>query len=255
MTDLVALQRTLYSSRNPTRRWLHTSRRDIIINAVLSADVPDTKLALEVGPGSGVYLPTLCSRFRKAVAIDVEPTHIAALRQAFEYLPNLELVMDDLCRRDWKQRFDLVLCSEVIEHVPSSREFMVGLANAVRPGGILVLSTPQPWSLIELTAAVALSPIGIKLTRLIYREPVLPTGHINVQPSVRVSSLLREHNFEILSSHYFGLYVPGLAEFGGKFAVSVLSKVEKFVRRYGPRFILWTQLYIARKMNSLEERK
>jgi 2-polyprenyl-3-methyl-5-hydroxy-6-metoxy-1,4-benzoquinol methylase len=247
MSDLIALQRTLYSSRNPTRRWLHTSRRDIVIDAIRNAPVPDTARALEVGPGSGVYLSTLCERFNKAVAIDVEPTHIAALQQTFAHLTNLELLIDDLCHRDWQYQFDLVLCSEVIEHVQKPSEFMTGLANSVRPGGILVLSTPQPWSIMELTAAFALSPLGIKLTRLIYREPVLPTGHISVQSSRRITRLLREHQFEILHSHYFGLYVPIIAEFGGGVAVSVLSTVERALQRHGPRWILWTQLHLARK--------
>lgn len=250
MTDLVALQRTLYASRNATRRWLHTSRRDIVIDAIRTAPVPDTARALEVGPGSGVYLSALCSRFSKAVAIDVERTHIAALQQTCEHLTNLELLLDDLCHREWQQQFDLVLCSEVIEHVAKPSEFMIGLANSVRPGGILILSTPQPWSLMELTAAFALSPLGIKLTRLIYREPVLPTGHISVQSSTRITSLLREHYFEILESRYFGLYIPIIAEFGGGVAVSVLSTLEKAVQHYGPRWILWTQLHIARKVET-----
>jgi 2-polyprenyl-3-methyl-5-hydroxy-6-metoxy-1,4-benzoquinol methylase len=218
-----------------------------VIHAIRTAPVPDIERALEVGPGSGVYLSALCSRFRKAVAIDVEQTHIAALQETFAHLANLELLMDDLCHREWQQQFDLVLCSEVIEHVASPSKFMTGLANAVRPGGVLILSTPQQWSLMELTAAFALSPLGIKLTRLIYREPVLPTGHISVQSSAQITRLLDEHNFEILESHYFGLYVPMIAEFGGKFAVSVLSTIEKIVQRYGPRCILWTQLHIARK--------
>jgi 2-polyprenyl-3-methyl-5-hydroxy-6-metoxy-1,4-benzoquinol methylase len=252
MTDLVALQRTLYSSRNPTRRWLHTSRRNIIIDTIRRAPVPDIGRALEIGPGSGVYLPALCGRFKNVVAIDVEPTHIAALQQTYEHVSNLELVMDDVRYRKWLQQFDLVLCSEVIEHVAAPREFMIGLANSVRPNGILILSTPQPWSLMELTAAIALSPPTINLTRWIYREPVLPTGHISVQSSARITRLLLEHNFQILESHYFGLYVPLIAEFGGKFSVSILRFIEKLVQRHGPRAVLWTQLHVARKINSFE---
>jgi 2-polyprenyl-3-methyl-5-hydroxy-6-metoxy-1,4-benzoquinol methylase len=250
MSDLVALQRTLYSSRNPTRRWLHTSRRDIVLDVLRTVPMPRTARALEVGPGSGVYLPALCSRFRNVVAIDVEPTHIAALRETCKDLANLELLIADICNQDWQRQFDIVLCSEVIEHVANPSEFMTGLANSVRPDGILILSTPQPWSLMELTAAVALSPLGIKLTRLIYREPVLPTGHISVQSSARITRLLRDNGFDILESHYFGLYVPVVAEFGGQIAVSVLGSLEKAVQRYGPRSMLWTQLHIARRRSS-----
>ena len=124
---------------------------------------------------------------------------------------------------------------------------MDGLADAVAAGGILVLSTPQPWSLMELTASVALSPPVIGLTRLIYREPVLNTGHISVQSSKQMSRLLQDRDFEILGSAYFGLYVPIVAEFGGKVAIQILKSLERAVQRIGPRGLLWTQMYIARK--------
>jgi SAM-dependent methyltransferase len=39
--------------------------------------------------------------------------------------------------------FDVVLAFEVIEHVPSPRSFLSHVANAVRSGGIVMLSTPN----------------------------------------------------------------------------------------------------------------
>jgi SAM-dependent methyltransferase len=247
MTDIVSLQGTLYASRNPTRRWLHTARRDLVIEAIRSAPVPRMHRALEVGPGSGIYLPALCERFDHVTALDLEQAHIAQLKQTVGGLPNLELVVGDLSRQQWGERFDLVLCSEVIEHVPDPPSFMAGLARAVEPGGMMILSTPQPWSLMELIASLALSPVFIGLTRTIYREPVLPTGHISVMSSDRVTGLLREHGFEILASSYFGLYVPVIAEFCGDSGVRLLRRLETWLQRLGPRGLLWTQLHVARK--------
>ena len=247
MTDIVSLQGTLYTSRNPTRRWLHTTRRDLIIEAIQTAPVSNLDRALEVGPGSGVYLPSLCKRFKSVVAIDVEEAHIAQLRKSADRFRNLKLLVGDLTVQQWSEGFDLVLCSEVIEHVADPKSFMASLAKAVQPGGILILSTPQPWSLMELTASVALSPIVIGLTRLIYREPVLPTGHISVMPRREVTRMLRDHGFEVLTSSYFGLYVPVIAEFGGKLGVSILRSLEKSLQQHGPRAMLWTQLHLARK--------
>jgi len=52
--QLVELQETLYSSKNPTRRWLHCSRRDWIFKALKKyAYLSNQKSALEVGPGAG----------------------------------------------------------------------------------------------------------------------------------------------------------------------------------------------------------
>src|SRR4051794_29115688 len=70
MSDIVALQQTLYHSRNPTRRWLHTSRRDAVLSAIKQAPLDRFRRAMEVGPGSGIYLPALCERFEAVVAMD-----------------------------------------------------------------------------------------------------------------------------------------------------------------------------------------
>ena len=247
MHQLVELQRTLYTSRNPTRRWLHTTRRDLVREVIRTAPVSSEMRALEVGPGSGVYLPGLCRRFNSVTALDIEAAHIASLDDLAASLPNLELKIGDLCKAEWPDLFDLVLCSEVIEHVADPEAFVSGLSAAVRPEGILVLSTPQPFSLMELTASVGLSRPVIGLVRLVYREPVLPTGHISVMTCRKVKRLLEGAGFQILSSQFFGLYVPMLAEFGGEAAVSVLRRAESFVADCGMGGLLWTQLHVARK--------
>lgn len=54
--ELVSLQRTLYESRNPTRKWLHCARRDWISHA-MRRFVTKGEQGLEIGPGSGVYTP------------------------------------------------------------------------------------------------------------------------------------------------------------------------------------------------------
>jgi 2-polyprenyl-3-methyl-5-hydroxy-6-metoxy-1,4-benzoquinol methylase len=41
------------------------------------------------------------------------------------------------------QGFDAVYCSEVIEHAPDSNGFVAALAAALKPGGVLYLTTPD----------------------------------------------------------------------------------------------------------------
>src|SRR5665213_733767 len=78
--ELFRLQETLYESSNPTRRWLHCSRRDWVIAAINRWGVGVGR-ALEVGPGSGVYLPTLAAAATEVVAIDIEDAYLDRLRQ------------------------------------------------------------------------------------------------------------------------------------------------------------------------------
>jgi SAM-dependent methyltransferase len=45
--------------------------------------------------------------------------------------------------------FDSVLCNEVLEHVTDPARLFAEAARVLRPGGTLVLSTPQTWGLHE----------------------------------------------------------------------------------------------------------
>jgi SAM-dependent methyltransferase len=42
--------------------------------------------------------------------------------------------------------FDLVVAGEVIEHVPAPQAFLAGAARFVRPGGELIITTPNPYA-------------------------------------------------------------------------------------------------------------
>jgi ubiquinone/menaquinone biosynthesis C-methylase UbiE len=247
-TELVALQETLYRSANPTRRWLHCSRRDWIIAALRRHASPGGQ-ALEVGPGCGVYLPVLASLFGRVVAADIEEAylrHAARLRQT---LPNLELVRDDVCASSLPaQSFDLVLCTEVIEHIPQSEAVLRGIRRLLKPGGVLVLSTPQRYSPLELAAKVAFLPGVIQLVRQVYREPVLETGHINLMTAHALRRQLHGAGFGIVEQHRSGLYLPLVAEFGGEPGLRFLQWL---AGRLGvASSLLWTQYYVARSAAS-----
>ena len=60
--QLLQLQKTLYESKNPTRRWLHLLRRDWVF-AQLKKLGGKGKSVLEVGPGCGVYIGPMARAF------------------------------------------------------------------------------------------------------------------------------------------------------------------------------------------------
>jgi SAM-dependent methyltransferase len=252
-SELVALQETLYRSGNPTRRYLHCIRRDWIF-AALRRHARAGGRALEVGPGCGVYLPLLAGLFGQVVAADVEPAylqHAARLRHA---QPNLELVSDDICASMLPARtFDLILCTEVVEHIPDSLAALRGMRRLLKPDGVLVLSTPQRYSPLELAAKVAFLPGVIQLVRRIYREPVLPTGHINLMTARTVRRQLRSAGFDIVEQHRSGLYLPLLAEFGGEPGLRCLQWLAQRLRQGIGGNLLWTQYYVARSAEGLDD--
>ena len=51
---------------------------------------------MEVGPGSGVYLPTLASSFQTVIAADVEEAYLNHAKALVQSHPNLQLEVDDI---------------------------------------------------------------------------------------------------------------------------------------------------------------
>ncbi len=248
MTDrLGALQDTLYASRNPTRRWLHGARRAWVEAAVGEAAVPSTRRALEVGPGSGVYLPTLLARFGEVLALDREPSFLGRVGALAARHPSLAAVAGDAGRLPFGAgRFDLALCSEVLEHLPRPDDALTELRRVLRPGGALVLTTPHRWSTLEVAARVGTAPGLVAVARLVYGEPVEPLGHQSLMTRGRLEAALARAGFLILRRHACGLYLPGVAEFGGERGLRLARRLEGRLRGRGRwEELLWTQAYLC----------
>ena len=246
-SELVQLQETLYRSSNPTRRWLHCSRRDWITTALREVRTPSHQRALEVGPGSGIYLPLLAALYKEVVGSDIESAYLAHAESQRATLPNLSLVLDNICDTSLAPHsFDCILCTEVVEHIEDSDAALQGMRRLLKPGGVLVLSTPQRFSPLELTAKIAFMPGVIDVVRWIYSEPILETGHINLMTEATVQKQLREAGFGIEKQYKTGMYVPVLAEFGGSVALRFERWLERHLRDSVASGLLWTQYYIAR---------
>lgn len=241
--EIVELQQTLYTSKNPTRRWLHVTRR-AWIEAVLKDSGPGAR-ALEVGPGSGVYLPTLAEHFELVTASDIEEAHLEYLAPLF---PDVRVVRDDITSSELDAgSFDLILCSEVVEHIPDSAAAIRGMYSLLRPGGTLVLSTPQRYSPLELASKVAFLPGVVQLVRWVYREPILKQGHINLMTRATVRAQLEAAGFQVEREHFTGVYMPLAAEFTGGVGLGLAKAVERVLPGTPLQGLLWTQYYLARK--------
>jgi len=245
-SQLLPLLDTLYESSNPTRKWLHCSRRDWIIGKLREAAAARPGRAIEVGFGAGVYLSALAGAFSEVLATDLDQAHLDHARAIAERHPNLHLMRDDVVNSKLPERsFSLVLCSEVIEHIADSESVLAAMHRLLEPGGILLLSTPQRWSLMEMTSKVAFLPGVVNVVRRIYGEAVFDMEHINTMTAGETERQLQRAGFRIRERHKSGMYIPLVAEFAGEGGRRFEEWVERRVR--GNRFdwMLWTQYYVA----------
>lgn len=103
------------------------------------------KHCLDVGCGGGILSEALARRADSVLGIDLAagPLEVAKLHAAGEGLSNLEyreIAAAELAE-ELPGRFDVVTCLEVLEHVPEPAALVASLADLVRPGGHLLLST------------------------------------------------------------------------------------------------------------------
>ncbi len=246
-SELVDLQETLYTSRNPTRRWLHCSRRDWIVDRIqaVSGHLPR---ALEVGPGAGGYLPVLANVADELVAADIEEAYLAQSRTLSESIAGLSCIKDDITATALPaDSFNLILCTEVIEHIIDSDAALCGLRKILAPGGTLILSTPQKYSPLELCAKIAFLPGIIHLVRLVYREPIIETGHINLLTEKNLKTQIEAAGLRVKEEYTSGFYLPLVAEFMGDTGLALLQWCEKKLRDTRLSGLLWTQYYILTK--------
>ncbi|QQV76853.1 bifunctional 2-polyprenyl-6-hydroxyphenol methylase/3-demethylubiquinol 3-O-methyltransferase UbiG [Sphingomonas aliaeris] len=108
------------------------------------------KSALDVGCGAGLLCEPLARLGAAVTGLDAAPENIAAAR-IHAGLSGLEIDYraGSVEGLDGKT-FDLVTSLEVIEHVSDPAGFVRGLADALAPGGLLVVSTPNRTALSRL---------------------------------------------------------------------------------------------------------
>ncbi len=96
------------------------------------------------GKGYGAYI--IAQNAKKVTGIDLNEKSIAIAKQSFSHQKNLEYKLQDVFKLDeLNEKFDLITAFEIIEHLDPKEtdRFILALKNALNPGGILLISTPN----------------------------------------------------------------------------------------------------------------
>lgn len=102
---------------------------------------------LDAGSGFGQYVYYLSKKFPKAsiLGLDVKEEQVADCNAFFLKAgkSNIAFETADLTEIAFSNRFDLVLCVDVMEHIEEDRKVLENYFNALKPGGMLLISTPS----------------------------------------------------------------------------------------------------------------
>ena len=125
-------------------RFQHLQNRMFAIRRVARKLKPQDRTILDVGCGLG-EISNLLSHFGSVDAVDISPEAIKIAQQRY---PQVSFSVADVLDGNWGGGFyNLLVCSEVLEHIPAARqqEFVQKLTSRLTTDGHLILTTPNRW--------------------------------------------------------------------------------------------------------------
>jgi SAM-dependent methyltransferase len=146
-------------SESRTHYWEWTSADEqphhrYLLPAILRAlGPPGGRSLLDVGCGNGALTARLASAGFRAAGMDFEVSGIERARDAH---PELEFAVQDVSRPlpdTLRDRFDVVVAAEVIEHLFLPRQLFARAREALTPDGTFVVTTPYHGYLKNLMIA------------------------------------------------------------------------------------------------------
>ncbi len=125
------------------RRRFHKARYEFAAERVAGKAVAD----ISCGPGYGTALLVSAGNAARAVGVDIDEEAIG-YAQAVYGGGNVEyLTADGQATGLEDDSFDVVVSFETIEHLPDDQALVAEFARLLRPGGQLIISTPNQWPL------------------------------------------------------------------------------------------------------------
>lgn len=164
-----------------------------VLNVMMLQKGRDQFRLLDVGCGTGDLLERLAERFPNAELVGIEPNEasIAAARQ--RGIPHCDFVNGGFEAARTMGQFDVVVCSEVFEHVLDTDGLLDVLADVLRPGGHLSFSTPSGWMYRtpRLCNAYKLVTSPRKFWRLHFHPEHHWTEALAIHPAIQPAKLRR----------------------------------------------------------------
>lgn len=79
---------------------------------------------LDIGCGLGLVAIDVAQKAKKVVGIDILPQSIEKAKKRYTHQKNLKFIIGDATNFDFKEKFDAILLSNVLEHINSRIDFL-----------------------------------------------------------------------------------------------------------------------------------
>ncbi len=154
-----------------------------LLDSLFRAHIPAGGRVLDAGCGRSLFTEIRPEWPFEIVASDVDHDLLASRKAEFPHVRWLVGDAHPLCFRD--EAFDALFAGELVEHLPDPRSALAEFRRVLKPGGCLILTTPNRLRLANVADGSERPYSPDHLSELSYDE---------------VRSLLGESGFSVLSS-------------------------------------------------------
>ena len=139
MIDYTAINRDFYDSQaesfNPLRKWFHQTRHRLIGDLVQIYFRGGT--ILDLGCGNCLWNT---NRGLPVIGVDISKGMLEFAKEQGNISDAIETSLNHLAIRD--QSIDMIVITEVLEHMKFYNEILTSINKALKPGGFIVASVP-----------------------------------------------------------------------------------------------------------------
>jgi 2-polyprenyl-3-methyl-5-hydroxy-6-metoxy-1,4-benzoquinol methylase len=168
-----------------SKLWLQFfyRRRDEIVYSIAKPLLRDGWSILDIGCGVSL-MARIADKAGKGVKVTGLDISTSVLEENRKRWPDHEWIEGNAADPPFDEQFDLVLSTELLEHLTDRVEAMHNWFELVKPGGYFILTTPTPTMKI-------------------------PNGpHLGFESLGTVRKVMGEHGIRMVESHGIGLFLP-----------------------------------------------
>lgn len=178
------------TKRGIKKRW------NFIVSAINTYQKMDAQIKiLDAGCGDGIHLSIL-TKVKGAEIYGVDYNPVRVERAKVEFLQAM-IFNGDLTNLQIKDKFDIVLCSQVLEHIEEDDKVLKNLYDSIKNSGILILGVPNEGCFIAQCRNRFFQPYIRKTT-----------DHVNFYREDIIREKIRSSGFHIERVMFEGFFFP-----------------------------------------------
>ena len=208
-----------------------------ILDTFLIPRINDNTRCLEIGVGSG-EIANLLSKFCKVFAVDVSEKCLERLggKVCGKFKVNLEFEKIPVN----ENFFDVVICFAVLEHIKNYMHALKEIHRVLRPGGILIASTPN----------INWWPFRIKFLLGKCPEDFHTADHVNFWNIKRFRQIFVDSGFKVINQFtsigLINIFYPFIKRYRKKY-IEIYDKYIFIASKLNSKFFGYNQVIVAEK--------